>query len=243
MGFKYTHRVYNDVQGTTPTEQQVLALLAHIADDRTGTCFPSIETLARQSHLHRVTVMRALNGLKERGLLKWISGGRKKKGRVLSNLYKLELPEPLPKTHDPDTEQYWSDHKPPVAYKKSPIDHPEDLHVMTADGDVPGRFDLGVARRTGILDEALKKIEDAGKEVKRRTTVSLVEMAMSAAETSSLEDNRTFQRIMMHRDSENCRETIYQFDSEKRAGEFRKIKNLPALLTKRLSLLPATTQG
>ena len=69
MGFKYTHRVYNDVQDTTATEQQVLALLAHFADDKTGQCFPSIETLARQSHLHRVTVIRCLDALKRKGYL------------------------------------------------------------------------------------------------------------------------------------------------------------------------------
>ena len=64
MGFKYTHRVYKDVHDTTATEQQVLALLAHFVDDRTGQCFPSIDTLARQSHLHRVTVIRNLDSLK-----------------------------------------------------------------------------------------------------------------------------------------------------------------------------------
>ena len=109
MGFKYTHRVYNDVQGTTATEQQVLALLAHFADDRTGQCFPSIETLARQSHLSRATVMRCLDSLKKKGLLKWISGGRKKRGRVLSNLYKLILPKPAPKRDETVLSEFWDD--------------------------------------------------------------------------------------------------------------------------------------
>ena len=109
MGFKYTHRVYNDVHDTTATEQQVLALLAHFADDKTGQCFPSIETLARQSHLHRATVMRCLDSLKQKGYLKWISGGRKKKGRVLSNLYKLTLPKPAPKRGEPELEGFWGD--------------------------------------------------------------------------------------------------------------------------------------
>ena len=84
MGFKYTHRVYHDVHDTTATEQQVLALLAHFVDDKTGLCYPSIETLASQSHLHRATVIRNLDSLKQKGYLKWISGGRKKKGRVVS---------------------------------------------------------------------------------------------------------------------------------------------------------------
>ena len=109
MGFKYTHRVYNDVQGTTATEQQVLALLAHFADDKTGLCFPSIETLARQSHLHRATVIRSLDSLKQQGLLKWMSGGRKKKGRVLSNLYKLTLPKPVPKREEVELAEFWED--------------------------------------------------------------------------------------------------------------------------------------
>jgi len=109
MGFKYTHRVYNDVQDTTATEQQVLALLAHFADDKTGQCFPSIETLARQSHLHRATVMRSLDSLKEKGYLKWISGGRKKSGRVLSNLYKLTLPKPAPKRDETVLSEFWED--------------------------------------------------------------------------------------------------------------------------------------
>ena len=76
MGFKYTHRVYNDVKDTSATEQQVLALLAHFVDDKTGLCYPSIETLARQTHLGRATVIRRLDALKQKGYLKWISGGR-----------------------------------------------------------------------------------------------------------------------------------------------------------------------
>ena len=109
MGFKYTHRVYHDVHDTTATEQQVLALLAHFVDDKTGLCYPSIETLARQSHLHRATVIRSLDSLKQKGYLKWISGGRKKKGRVLSNLYKLTLPKPAPKREETELAEFWED--------------------------------------------------------------------------------------------------------------------------------------
>ena len=71
--------------------------------------FPSIETLARQSHLHRVTVIRCLDSLKQKGLLKWISGGRKKSGRVLSNLYKLTLPKPAPKRDETVLSEFWED--------------------------------------------------------------------------------------------------------------------------------------
>ena len=269
MGFKYTHRVYNDVQDTTPTEQQVLALLAHFADDKTGMCFPSIETLARQSHLHRVTVMRSLDSLRQKGLLKWISGGRKKRGRVLSNLYKLMLPKPAPKREEPALSEFWEDvhnspgrvaqrngyplhsatpHSsvalPPTVAQCNPIiyrsskDHPGDHNPPEAGEEMPGRFELGVARRDGTLGDVLQKIEDAAQETKRSEQKSIVQLAMEAACTSDIENRKTFSRIMLYRNPDICREVIYRFDSERRAGEFGGIRNLPALLTKRLSSLP-----
>ncbi len=70
---------------------------------------PSDEALARQSHLHRVTVIRCLDALKRKGYLKWISGGRKKRGRVLSNLYKLTLPKPAPKRNETVLSEFWED--------------------------------------------------------------------------------------------------------------------------------------
>ena len=193
MGFKYTHRVYKDVHDTTATEQQVLALLAHFVDDRTGQCFPSIDTLARQSHLHRVTVIRNLDSLKQKGYLKWISGGRKKRGRVLSNLYKLILPKPTPKRDETELDECWEDESrvaqrypnqlhsatphssvalPPTVAQCNPIihrsnkDHPEDHHPPRAAGEVPGSFELGVARRDGTLDQILQEVADSMKETK-----------------------------------------------------------------------------
>ena len=107
MGFKYTHRVYNDVHDTSATEQQVLAVLAHFADDKIGFCFPSQGTLARQSHLHPATIKRRLNSLKKKGYLEWIPGGRKINGRSVSNLYKLRLPKPQPKREEMQLAEFW----------------------------------------------------------------------------------------------------------------------------------------
>ena len=272
MGFKYTHRVYNDVHDTTATEQQVLALLAHFADDKTGQCFPSIETLARQSHLHRATVMRCLDSLKQKGYLKWISGGRKKKGRVLSNLYKLTLPKPAPKRGEPELEGFWGDAddsdarvaqrdphpshsatphsrtaRPPTVAQCDPIiyrsskDHPEDHNPPEAVEDMPGSFELGVARRDGTLGEVLEKIAAAAQTTKSREQTSIVQLAMEAACTNKLDDRKTFATTMLTRDPDICREVIYRFDSERRAGELANIRNLPALLTSRLSALPFRT--
>ena len=250
----------------------MLALLAHFADDRTGQCFPSIETLARQSHLHRVTVIRCLDSLKQKGLLKWISGGRKKKGRVLSNLYKLTLPKPAPKRDETVLSEFWEDvdnspsrvaqrngyplhsatpHSsvalPPTVAQSNPIikgsskDHPGDHNPPEAGGEIPGRFELGVARRDGTLGEVLQKIEDAAQETKRSEQKSIVALAMEAACTENSDDRKTFSRIMLYRNPDICREVIYRFDSERRAREFGGIRNLPALLTKRLSALPVRT--
>ncbi|MCR5752895.1 MAG: helix-turn-helix domain-containing protein [Kiritimatiellae bacterium] len=271
MGFKYTHRVYNDVQDTTATEQQVLALLAHFADDKTGQCFPSIETLARQSHLHRVTVIRCLDSLKEKGYLKWISGGRKKSGRVLSNLYKLTLPKHAPKRDKTVLSEFWEDvdnsssrvaqrygyplHSAtphsctalpptvaqcnPIIYRSS-IEHPGDHNPPPeASGEgMPGRFNFGVARRDGTLDDVMKKIDAAYQETKRREEMTLLQLAVHASGKDDVENRKTFVKVMMNKNAEDCREEIYRFESERSAGEFGKIQNLAALLTKRLAALP-----
>ena len=271
MGFKYTHRVYNDVHDTTATEQQVLALLAHFADDKTGQCFPSIETLARQSHLHRATVMRSLDSLKGKGYLKWITGGRKKSGRVLSNLYKLTLPKPAPKRNEIVLSEFWEDvdnsqsrvahcdgypsHsatptrrtvRPLPVAQCDPIIHRTstenpDGHnppPEAADVEMPGRFALGVARRDGTLDDVLRKIDAASQEMKRREERSLLQLAIDATGKDDLDNRRTFAKVMMGKNADDCREEIYRFESERRAGEFAKIHNLAALLTKRLLALP-----
>ena len=109
MGFKYTDRVYKDVRSTSGTEQAVLALLAHFADDKTGQCFPAINTLAEQTRLNRATVFRILDSLKEKGLVKWITGGRQKNGRAVSNLYKIVLPKSTPKSVDKVVFASWND--------------------------------------------------------------------------------------------------------------------------------------
>ena len=128
-----------------------------------------------------------------------------------------------------------------LSYKETTKDHPGDHNPPEAGGEIPGRFELGVARRDGTLGEVLQKIEDAAQETKRSEQKSIVALAMEAACTENVEDRKTFSRIMLYRNPDICREVIYRFDSERRAGEFGGIRNLPALLTKRLSALPVRT--
>lgn len=59
--------------------------------DRTnkdGTCWPSIRTVARELHLSRATVYRALDDLYKAGLLEKSERWRENGGRT-SNLYKI----------------------------------------------------------------------------------------------------------------------------------------------------------
>ena len=103
---------------------------------------------------------------------------------------------------------------------------------------MPGRFAFGVARRDGTLDDVFRKIDAASQEMKRREEKSLLQLAMEATDTSDMENRKTFAKVMMGKNAEDCREEIYRFESGRRAGEFAKIQNLAALLTKRLSSLP-----
>ena len=128
---------------------------------------------------------------------------------------------------------------PVVIIYRTSIDHPDDHHPLEAESDIPGRFELGVARRDGTLGDLLKKINAAAQETKCCEQMSIIQMAMDAACTNKFDDKKTFSKLMIHRNPDDCREEIYRFDSERKAGELKNIRNLPALLTKRLTDIPA----
>ena len=50
--------------------------------DKNGQCYPAIGTIARELHLSRKTVERAIADLVHAGLLKKSNGGRKMVGEV-----------------------------------------------------------------------------------------------------------------------------------------------------------------
>jgi hypothetical protein len=43
----------------------------------------------------------------------------------------------------------------------------------------------------------------------------------------------------MLKDKSSCIEVVFRFESERKAGEFSRIRNLPALLMSRLQALPS----
>ena len=74
-------------QGISHAAGKVLAALADHADQRKLTCFPSVETLARETQVHRRTVQTALRQLEAAGaILTDRSRGRS------SSLYRLMIP-------------------------------------------------------------------------------------------------------------------------------------------------------
>ena len=272
MGFHYTDRVFKYVKGTKGSEQLVLLALAHCADDKTGKCYPSLETLAKRTHLHRSTVIRNLDVLKKMRFITWESGGRKKKGCALSNLYKLTIPKKTVKQEEDAVSESWDDvdnsqdmvaqcdpypshsattnsrtaRPQPVAQRdpiinKSIIYHPDDHHPPPeAAGGMPGRFEFGVARRDGTLNDVLERVDDAKVEIKRAEVQDgPLQLALKAVgRENSIEDKKAFSNVMLTKNYNDLLEEIYRFDSERRAGEMKNIKNLAALLMARLQALP-----
>ena len=105
---------------------------------------------------------------------------------------------------------------------------------------MPGRFDFGVARRNGTLGDVLKRVGDAKTEM-QRTEIEKgpVALALEAVDRlGSVEDAKSFSIAMHRKKIDDCREEIYKFACERRQGEMENVKNLAALLMKRLQALP-----
>ena len=82
----YYDSIYQD-QELGPRAKAVYIFLKDHAD-KDGTCWPSVRTMARELHLSRATVQRALNDLCTAGFLSRESRWREN-GGCTSNLYKI----------------------------------------------------------------------------------------------------------------------------------------------------------
>ncbi len=281
MGFHYTKRVFDLVRDTTSTEQLLLALLAHMANDKTGMCFPAINTLAEKSRLSRSAVIRSLDSLRRKGYIDWKAREGRKPNQVLSNLYTLTLPvqpsdadelsvaasdtpgspqpppqsptatPPVAHSHSPSSPQLPPQSltaTPPVAHSDPNIKGTDKYHPgkrtekegapQGASGSASGGFTPRRIGEDGALDSLLRDFEPPPDGEGPSVVQSVVDLAMKAVGSASAEDKRTFSQIMLWRNADACREVIYQFASERKANEFSKIKNLAALLKRRLMVLP-----
>ena len=83
-------KVHDLVMAGVPTEAiATYAALADHADNKTGLCWPKMETLARRLCRSPRTVQRHLHLLKEKGLVEFVERRRDGRGRFGAYLYRL----------------------------------------------------------------------------------------------------------------------------------------------------------
>ena len=137
---------------------------------------------------------------------------------------------------------------PPVAHSDTNIKRTDKHHTgkrtekegtpQRVSGSVSGGFTPRSIGEDGVLDALLRELAPPPEGEGPSVVLPVVDLAMKAVGSASVEDKRTFSQIMIWRDPDACREVIYQFASERKANEFSNIKNLAALLTRRLMALP-----
>ena len=83
-------KVHDLIMAGVPTEAiATYAALADHADNKTGLCWPKMETLARRLCRSPRTVQRHLHLLKERGLVEFVERRRDGRGRFGAYLYRV----------------------------------------------------------------------------------------------------------------------------------------------------------
>src|ERR671910_2216255 len=83
-------KVHDLVMAGVPTEAiATYAALADHANNKTGLCWPKMETLARRLSRSPRTIQRHLHLLKERGLVEFVERRRDDRGRFGAYLYRL----------------------------------------------------------------------------------------------------------------------------------------------------------
>lgn len=91
MSYKLSKRVFG--LNISPTEKLVLRAMADHADDDGTSCYPSVNTLTRETSLSRRTVQTTIRTLKDVGLL--VAMGQSKGGRGRTPEYHLKVDEKL----------------------------------------------------------------------------------------------------------------------------------------------------
>ena len=66
-----------------------LTILANYYNEKSGEAYPSIETISKNAGLSRSSIIRALNSLKEKGLI--TVKKRRRSGRFSQNVYDIHL--------------------------------------------------------------------------------------------------------------------------------------------------------
>lgn len=239
MSLELLEDVYNlDRNYTSCTEQAILAALAYRANNKTRLCFPKQETLADMTHLSRATIQNALNALRKRGIIDWIQGGLNKRGKygqTLANSYKLNIPKA------PKQSRKSKSLAPDLAPQSpKPVINPSYENTQSQRKTLLADFDAAM-NSFGINANKAIAVNSLVPE-KRPTADELLKKTLEVCEISEEMDSytanyRSFQILLMNLDFNKAVDEIMAFESEKKQGEMKKIKNYAAALTERLKKL------
>lgn len=256
MGFHMVQRVYDDVKGTSGTAQAILAYLAHKADDKgVLECRPTRKTIEAATHFTHDPISKALNDLREAGILDWKSGGRHKGGggRALANVYYIKLPPKQPKGSDrqkanadavkqsklePPTSQC-VDRQEVTIIPSQPLCQPSvngDTEAET--GDLKREFERMAAEWKPNVS-TIKRQVDQEHSLREKEKRALVDAALEVCGLRR-DDNRNrdiFSSTISCRDPQDVRDVLYRVSSEMRQGELKQIESLPKYLNSELAKL------
>lgn len=258
MGFKLLERVYamTDYK-MSGTELSVLAALAFRANDKTLLCFPKQETLAKMTHLHPATIPPILNKLRDKSIVEWDSGGLKNKrgkgGKILSNSYRLNLPEKSKKTKNTEVINECPQDSTVSPTARLQYSLGRDYSIVQDETTVSPR-----ARPTEIITSNTKPIpnrRESGLDLEFEEAVKSMDLRVRYAPPTPEGPMARIFRLCEIPESniemrKGCMTTILYFvdklgqskiedildafESEKKQGELKKINNLFGLLVKRL---------
>lgn len=129
-----------ELESLTPTNKLVLLTLANHHNKITQRCYPTHETVARETRLSQRSVVRAVEQLEAMGLIQVVPR-HDEAGRRLANEYYLHVPPCHPGVTEP------SDTVSPPSTSYEPKDNPEHLaNANSNSGSVLGRrLQLSVA--------------------------------------------------------------------------------------------------
>lgn len=243
--------VYKHVRTTTPTEQAVLAYLAHrMNHKKCGLCCPSVNTIAGDTRFKASTVHVALNGLYAKGLLVKDEGGYGKAHST--NHYSFHLPvmpdakedglmvvpaeRGMLRQPDPDRSVCRTGGTPSAGYNHSFTIQNQQPSLI--EGDRKGGCMRMDAEAVGErLIEQASKSGNSGN-MRQLELDCLVDDAMTACGEVSANSRRYFYNTMSKRDPGACQEVIQQFARERRSGECDMIHSPARFLVSRLKEEP-----
>ncbi len=240
MGFKLAGRVYSEIKNTTPTEQAILAYLAFRADDATGRCFPTRDTIHAATHLKPTGISNGLNGLREKNILKWIKGGRAPKsgGKAMANEYLFNFPELSTKLSIKGVNEHTTFDT--ICRDAATIIKHHNQHQSSVIKGAQSENDPMKDSFRKMAIEVGRQWLEKRPAPKTEEPRSLLEHALDACglTINNRDDYWAFCTAMRGKDYGLCEDEILAFESEIRQGEHKNARNLAAILMSRLQNIP-----